>query len=54
MSYSEQVADDLASRLGWTQEEARNVVGDVSEYEAEGLTITEAARTVIDALTASA
>lgn len=54
MNYAEQVSAAVSSRLGWPLDEARNVVGDTAEYEAEGLTTDEAADAVIDAICVSA
>lgn len=50
----EQVVECLATTLGWSLEEASNVTGDTTEYEDDGLSVTEAADTIIDAMRASA
>lgn len=53
-AFAEQVAIGVSARLGWSVEETRNVIGDTSEYEAEGLAVAEAISVTVDAIRASA
>jgi len=51
--YQDQVVAAVAARLGWSAQDARNAVGDTTEYEAEGLPVEDAADAVIDGIESS-
>lgn len=54
VTYAARVAIGVSEALGWTLEEAINVVGDTAEYEADGLTVSEAISATLDAISAAA